>query len=174
MSSPTGSLHTSFPVCILLSQPILTTVHVQQEETTEDLIQAVTGVYGLCCSHLVHIQKGKNLLLLLTLLHLHCAAVSFCPPHLSSPLVSPCLAYLFSSFISSCLQTHSPPTPLFCAYLHLSQSPLSQLSLLFFIFSSLLCIPLSLALSLPPLPNPLLSNTRFSSHQPLSALLSPT
>lgn len=61
-------------------------VQVQREEMAKHQLQAVTGVYGLCCSHLAHIQ---------CLLFLTSAAVSSAsvPSYPSSPLASPSLTY---------------------------------------------------------------------------------
>lgn len=112
-------------------------VQAEQEETVEDQIQAVTGVYGLCCSHLVRIQKKKK----------KCASAYFasplqycCPPlsHLNRPTVSSPW-----SFISL------PPNLLFCvspyAYLYVFQFPLSPRSLLFSSSILLSVLPPSLA-----------------------------
>lgn len=102
-----------------------TALQVKQRKRQKDLIPAVTGVYGLCCSHLVHSQKKKT--------KLHPLAL------LSSPSI-----YLNLSFISS-------STALFCASLWtlvyiFSNSLLSPSSLL--LLSSLLrfIIPLYLPL----------------------------
>lgn len=178
LRGPTCPLHSSFPLCVLLSLPVLTMVQVQQEETTEDPIQAVTGVYGLCCSHLVQIQKKKKkcfCLLCFTSAVLCCCLPLSCltpPPHsllLSSLKVFYTISFSFifipPTHFSLCLFTY--------AYRNLFQLPLSSCSLLFLSSSRLSIIPLFLA------PSPFFSklialSTLFSSHQPLSALLSPT
>lgn len=131
-------------------------VQVQQEETAKDLIQAVTGVYGLCCSHLVHIQKKKKKnLLLLTLFHLCCAVISFCPPYLSSPLASLSLTFIIAQFKFHFFSSERYPsnTSVLCLWMliYIFSNSLSPLSLL---FSLLLFHPLFPPLSHPPLLSP--------------------
>lgn len=55
-----------------------------------DQIQAVIGVYGLCCSHLVHIQKKRN----------KCFTHCFSIPHLQYPPVEVSFLLLHISFVS--------------------------------------------------------------------------
>ncbi len=157
MSSPACPSHSSVPLCVLLSQSVLTTVQVQQEETAEDQIQAVTGVYGLCCSHLVHTQKKKRKKasayfaspLLCCCLPLSCLT----PPHYFLLLSSTKVFYTFNFLFI-------PPTHPFCV----------SLFMLIFIFSISFCLPALPFLLISPLsrpsllPLPSISNSLLSQH----------
>ena len=74
-------------------------VQVQREEMAKDLIQAVTGVYGLCCSHLVHIQNKKK----------KSASANF-----ASPLLSPSVLLTFPHLLLLLLSPTLSSTLSFC------------------------------------------------------------
>lgn len=90
----------------LLSQPVIALTSLA-EETAKDKIRAVTGVYGRCCSHLVHIQKKTKKCFT------HCFSFpqlkqlhyrfNFVPSHTSLLCFSLCMVIYICQFpLSSC------------------------------------------------------------------------
>lgn len=100
------------------------------------------------------------------------SAVSLCPVLPPSPLASPVLTYSILHFRLHFYASHTYLLSL-CSSIYFPIPSVSPLSPLLLIFSSR-HYPAPPLLPLPSFPNSLLSNTLFSSHQPLSALLSPT
>lgn len=94
-------------------------LQVQMQEMAKDLIQAVTGVYGLSGSHLVHIPKKKEILICL----LCFTSGVLLPPsapcyHSSLSLLLPSPTMCFTSSFLSLPQTSTLSTPLICVSLY--------------------------------------------------------